>query len=257
MNFKTCLKLYSTDVALIPEAGKLFQDGLFSYVELYIMPASYQDTIDTWKGLDCPFVIHAPHSLHNVNLAQAEKRESNKRHFHETCQFADTLGSDIIIVHSGSNGSFDETIEQLAMLNDDRIALENKPKVSIYNDEICAGYSPAEFQRAADAGVLSGTALDFGHAVCAANSLNIDVGEIIQGFLKFDPKIFHISDGDASSEKDTHYNLGRGNMDIPMFLSAVPDGGLVTLETPRNPSTGLEDFIHDYNYLQKTLLKAG
>lgn len=256
MGYKTGLKLYSTDVSLMPEAGKLFHDGLFSYVELYIIPGSYQDTIDIWKGLSCPFAIHAPHSFHDVNFAQAERWQVNRRSFIEAQKFADSLSAGIIIVHGGNNGSFDEALRQLALLKENRIAIENKPMVGL-NDERCVGFSPEEFQKAFDSGIIKQTVLDFGHAVCAANSLKLEPLKFINEFLKFNPKAFHLSDGDASSEKDTHFNLGKGSMDIQGFVSIVPDGGLVTFETPREKSTGLKDFVGDIKFLSGLSLTKG
>ena len=50
-----------------------------------------------------------------------------------------------IIVHGGHTGNIEETIRQVAQLNDSRIILENKPKVGI-NDEACVGWSPDEFR---------------------------------------------------------------------------------------------------------------
>lgn len=69
---KIGLKLYSTDVALIPDARKLKVREFVDFVELYIIPGSYENSIENWKGLDVPYVIHAPHSYHGINFAQAE-----------------------------------------------------------------------------------------------------------------------------------------------------------------------------------------
>jgi len=225
---------------------------LFDYIELYIIPGSYEATINAWKDLNIPYVIHAPHSFHGVNLAQADKWETNLQCFNEARQFADDFGSDIIIVHGGNNGSFEETLRQISLFNEPRIALENKPKVGIQN-EVCVGWSPSEFQSAIAVGVLSGTVLDFVHAVCAANSEKIDKMKMIKEFIVFHPKVFHLSDGDAFSEKDVHLNLGRGNLDLSGFLSVIPESGLVTIETPRNKSNGLDDFVNDVHSLSNLL----
>jgi len=253
-NFKIGLKLHSINIALIPDALRLKKEGFFRYIELYIIPSTYEESIDAWKDLDVLYVIHAPHSFHGVNLAQADKWETNLKHFNEARQFADDLGSDIIIVHGGNNGTFDETIRQISLFNEPRIALENKPKIGVL-DEVCVGWSSNEFHRAAEAGVLSGTVLDFVHAACAANSAEIDKMKIIKEFTAFHPKVFHLSDGDASSEKDVHLNLGKGSLNLADFVSVISKGGLVTIETPRDPSRGLEDFISDVHFLRNILSK--
>ena len=253
-HFNIGLKLHSTNISLIAEAEKCKEEGFFDYVELYIIPGTYEETIEAWKKLDIPYVIHAPHSFHGVNLAQVDKREINLKHFNEARQFADDLGSDIIIVHGGNNGSFAETIHQIGLFNEQRIALENKPKIGIQNEE-CVGWSPDEFHRAMAVGVLSGTVLDFVHAVYAANSAKMDEMEIIKAFMVFHPKVFHLSDGDASSEKDIHLNFGKGSLNIAEFLSVIPEGALVAIETPHDESRGLEDFVNDIHFLRNLLAK--
>ncbi|MDO8282161.1 MAG: TIM barrel protein [Thermodesulfovibrionia bacterium] len=251
-HFKVGLKLYSTNVELIPEASRLMKEGLYDYVELYVIPGSYMQTINNWETLDISFVIHTPHSFHDVNFAQADKWQTNQRNFIEVQKFADSLSAGIIIVHGGNNGSFDETLKQLARLDEKRIALENKPCMGI-NGEICVGGTPEEFQKAFDSGVIKQTVLDFGHAVCAANFLQMAPLDLIKKFAGFNPKVFHLSDGDALSEKDTHYNLGKGSMNIAGFLSTVPEGGLLTIETPRRETEGLKDFMEDVVYLNKLI----
>jgi len=246
------LKLYSTDTSLIDNALRIQEEGFYDYIELYIIPSSYKGTINAWKALDVPFVIHAPHSFHGFNLAQANMWEANQCNFKEAQLFADSLGADTIIVHGGNNGSFAETLRQIALLNEKRIALENKPKFG-QKKELCIGWSPAQFRQAVDDGFSNAFILDFAHAACAANSLNIDTMEIIRGFVEFKPKIFHLSDGDNSSEIDIHLNLGKGSFDLGDFLSVVPEGALMTIETPRNQSNGLEDFVNDVSFLRKVL----
>ncbi|MFB3883666.1 MAG: sugar phosphate isomerase/epimerase family protein [Thermodesulfobacteriota bacterium] len=251
--FNIGLKLYSTDVALIQDAVEL-QNGLVDFIELYVIPGSHEKTIDAWKSFDIPYVIHAPHSLHGVNLAQEDKWQSNLEHFNETRQFADELGSDTIIVHGGNNGSLSEAIRQIRLLNEPRIALENKPKIGLQN-ELCIGWLPVEFRRATESGVLTNIVLDFAHAACAAHSLKVNEMEIIRSFMAFNPKVFHLSDGDALSEKDVHLNLGKGSLNLTEFLSVVPDGGLLTVETPRDDGKGLEDFSDDVHFLRNHFAK--
>ena len=249
---KIGLKLYSKDVALIPDAGKLKVKEFFDFVELYVIPGSYENTIENWKGLDVPYVIHAPHSYHGVNFAQVDKLETNLKHIGETQLFADTLGAAIIIVHGGNNGSFDETLRQISLLDDSRMVLENKPKIGLSN-EVCVGCTPSEFQYGIEREVLNGIALDFGHASCAARSLGINAMEIIKDLMIFKPKIFHLSDGDALSERDIHLNLGRGDLDLSEFVSVIPDDSLITIETPRNPLNKLDDFMKDILFLRRIL----
>jgi deoxyribonuclease-4 len=248
------LKLYSTDAALIPEAMVLYERELFHYVELYVIPRTPKEMIAQWELMDVPFVIHAAHSLHGINLAQVEKEQDNRRYFSHTRRITDILQANWIIVHGGNNGSLQETIRQIGLIGDSRVIIENKPKIGLLGEK-CIGWSPADLQEIADAGLLHGFVLDFAHASCAARSEGMNEVRIIESFLDFDPIVFHLSDGDIASEKDAHLNLGSGNRDLGFYVGCVPPGGYITLETPRNPSTGLDDFIKDVAYLSSLLRK--
>ncbi len=243
------LKLFTTNNAQIPLAKQLYAKGYFDFIELYVIPNTYAGTIHAWKQLDIPIVIHAPHSIHGFNLAQREKWYSNNDTFQEVRMAADSLSATIIIVHGGNNGSLDETIRQLKLLHDSRIILENKPLIGIHG-ETCVGCTPTDMNKVAEAGVLHGIALDFGHALCTANALEIDVFRLIEGLAAFTPKIYHLSDGNAGSKTDTHYNLGKGDFLIAKFLSFVPTKALLTLETPRDTTMGFNQFVDDVQYLR-------
>jgi len=245
---KIGLKLYSTDVKLIPCTGELY-GRYFDFIELYIVPGTLSTSLKVWKSLPFPYVIHAPHSFHGVNLAHRDYRDINYLHINEARRFADDLRAGIIIVHGGHSGPFRETLDQLLSLKDERFALENKPVRGLFG-ETCVGTSPAELALALETGVVKATVLDFVHAGCAALSYGVEPMALVKDFLAFNPKVFHLSDADPLSEKDTHYNFGKGNLDISGYLSVIPEEGLVTIEAPRDPERGLESFIEDSTYLK-------
>ena len=248
------LKLYSTNTDLIPDAIRILEENICHYIELYIIPDTYETTVAHWQNCHIPFVIHAPHSVHGINFAVYSQWEKNRERFMDAQRFANKLNAEIIIVHAGHSGSINETIRQIALLNDGRICLENKPKVGL-NNENCMGWSPDEFRKVADAGLLNaGTVLDFGHAVCAAISSGKDPMEFIREFLVFKPRVFHLSDGDAASERDTHLNIGDGNFNVTDFLSVVPENGHLTLETPRDHQNGINDFVKDICRIRELFL---
>lgn len=246
---KIGLKLWSINIDLIDQALKLFNKERFHYIELYVVPGSF-DVISKWKSIEIPYIIHAPHSFHGFNLAQKEKRQGNERKFIETKKFADELGSSFIITHGGNNGLFDETLRQLGQLNDSRILLENKPKIGLAGEE-CVGYLPEDFQKASEMVNTGGMALDFVHAVCAANSTGKDPVVFIDSFLEMKPKLFHLSDADINSTKDSHLNLGRGSLPLGELIKKIPKGSCLTLETPRDAANGLKDFVDDVGYLRE------
>jgi sugar phosphate isomerase/epimerase len=253
--FKTGLKLYSTNLSLIPEIRSL--DGApFDFIELYAMPETYEQTIKHWKGLDASFVIHAAHSHHGVNLARADFENVNRARLAEACRFADALGAQIVVVHGGNSGTFQETLRQIALFGDGRITLENKPKVGVRGNP-CVGYLPGEFRQALASGAVPALALDIGHADCAARSLGVDSLEYLREFLALEPILFHLSDRETASEKDVHLNFGKGDLDLEAVLDLIPAGARVTLETPRDPARGLEDFLEDVRILETTAAKRG
>tara|TARA_B100002003_G_scaffold220534_1_gene222920 strand:- start:81 stop:902 length:822 start_codon:yes stop_codon:yes gene_type:complete len=250
------LKLFSTDIELLREAVKLSEENVFHYIELYILPGTFEETAKIWQSCKVPYVIHAPHSVHGMNLSLDSQWGGNRALFKETQRFADLLGAEIIIVHGGHSGTLHETIRQIKLLKEDRICLENKPKTGL-NNENCIGWSPDEFKRVADAGVLnSGIVLDFGHAICAAYSLGKDYMELVNKFLVFKPRVFHLSDGNIASEKDSHLNIGQGNFKIVDLLSVVPENAYVTLETPRNNLNGINNFIKDISSIQSLVNRS-
>ena len=252
--FEIGLKLHSTNTDVISEAVTLWQDDIFQYIELYIVPGSYMSTHEAWKACNIPFVIHAPHSFNGMNLAVRSLQDSNINRFVETQKFANELNADGIIVHGGHRGSIKETIRQAKLQSEPRILLENKPKVGI-NDEVCVGCSPEDFQLAFASRVFKGFVLDFGHANCAALSMRRETMNLVLDFLTFKPEIFHLSDGDARSEKDTHLNFGKGDLPVKEFVGVIPKNKRVTLEVPRSAGSGLADFKKDIRFLQRLLGK--
>jgi deoxyribonuclease-4 len=243
------LKLHSTNTDLIPTALSLWKEDLFRYIELYIVPGSYPNTYKIWEKCQIPCILHAAHSYDGMNLACRLQFDKNFALFCEVQQFADALGADTIIVHGGMDGTIEETIYQVGRFEDKRIVLENKPRIAI-RGEACVGSTPQEFQKAEQSGMFKGFVLDFGHAECAALSLGMDTIGLIKKFLVYRPLIFHLSDGESGNEKDTHNNFGKGNRDLAAFLGLVPFGARLTIETPRSPSSGLNDFVSDVEYLK-------
>lgn len=251
--FRLGLKLFSSNIDLLPQVLVLWGAGLFNYIELYAIPGTHKKTCKGWQQSRIPFVIHAPHSFHGVNLAMASCRKDNLSILTETLKFSDDLAADKIIVHGGHSGSLEETITQVASLRDDRIFLENKPKVGLH-DELCVGWSPEEFLLARQSDVFAGFVLDFGHATCAARSLQKEPMEMINEFQCLGPQIFHLVDGSRASEKDIHNNLGKGDFDLSRYALSVPEKSWLTLETPRK---SLDDFVDDVVFLHKLIGESG
>jgi len=246
------LKLWSPNIALASHAARLHDEGWIDLIELYVVPDTFDATVGVWRGLGVPLMLHCPHSAHKFNLAKPELFESNVRKFSEVQRFADELGATVIVTHGGNRGEVAETIRQLRHLNDQRIYLENKPKVSL-SGGLCIGHSPEEVAQIIGTAGLTGFVLDFGHATCAANSAGVDAFGYIERFLESAPRVFHIGDGDRLSEKDNHFNLGQGTFDLARLTSYVPPQSTLTIETPTDLNLELADFVENVRYLRALL----
>ena len=248
------LKLWSinTDIYL-QEAEKLFADGVFSYIELFVVPGSLEH-LPAWKKLKCPFIIHNAHFMQHFNLAKREKEADNRKIYEETRRFADELDAKYIIFHGGIEGSIEETARQLASFHEPRAVIENKPFRALPNrmgGEFCRGYNIAELKTVMDAAGC-GFCLDFGHAICAANSQHVDPYEYIREMKEaLSPSMFHLTDiDDTTSEWDSHPHLGTGQLNLGKICSMLPEDAIVTAETNKNSKTDLQDFIPDAQTLR-------
>lgn len=247
---KIGLKLYSTDTALISSAQKLRKQNVFDFIELYVVPNSYKNSIDDWKQFDGQFIIHAPHTAHGVNLADPELLKSNMEAYREVKSFSDALNSKYIVVHGGSDGTLEEVIHQLGMIDDDRIRLENKPLKGL-NGEICRGCSPDEFRQINEHGALKGMALDFGHAIYYSAACGLDYRSVIREFMEHSPSVYHLSDGIYSSHTDKHLNIGNGEFNIKELIDFMPEDSMLSLETPRYSKEDLQEFAEDVKVMKK------
>ena len=251
-NIRVGLKLWSRNLDLAQRAAELYREGWIGLIELYVVPQTFDDTIGVWRDLRVPFMLHCPHAAHGFNLAKAELLEPNTQKFREVQRFADALQVGVIVMHGGNRGDIEETIRQLKHLNDRRVCIENKPRLSLTGGT-CIGHSPEEIAHIMGSANLMGFVLDFGHAICAANSAGVDAFGYIEKFMESKPSTFHIGDGDRTSEKDNHFNLGQGNFDIVRLVSFVPPHSTVTIETPTDTALGLADFVENVRYLRKAL----
>ena len=141
--YKHGLKLWSCNTDYYyDEAIKLYNHGIFDYIELYVVPETLE-TLSKWKQLKIPFIIHNAHFAQGFNLAKHEKVARNREIYEQTKQFADELNAKYIIFHGGIDGNIKETAKQLASYSESRALIENKPFVALPNrmgGEFCRGY---------------------------------------------------------------------------------------------------------------------
>ena len=248
------LKLWSVNTgAYLHEAERLHAEGVFDYVELFVVPETLE-TLGDWKRLQgetgMPFVIHNAHFVTGFNLADAAMTARNRSICSQTRTFADTLEAKHVIFHGGMDGTVEETVRQLKGLAEPRALLENTPCVPLTNNmgaRSCRGATVEEI-----AYVLEMTGckfcLDVGHAVCAANAQGLEpyayVAELAR---RFAPVMFHLSDvADMRSPYDAHPHLGTGELDIPRLCREVfPRDARISIETVKDSSDNLCDFRED------------
>ena len=243
------LKLGSRNTGYTKDIISLYDAGYFQYIELFAVLESYDETIEYWKQFSIPIIIHAPHSFAGMNLSLPEERENNKKKLRETFHFADALKSEFIIFHSGVNGAIEETITQLRPFIDSRCLIENKPAIGL-NGEKCLGSTPNEIELILNE-LRIGFCLDFGHAICSANTMKKDALDFINEFMALNPSMYHLSDGEYTSELDSHAHYGKGTFPLKELLKMLPQGAKVSDEA-RNDAD-LHDFASDCLFFMSNL----
>lgn len=251
---KIGLKLWNTNNDnYLGIAKELYQDKIFDYIELYVVPNNL-DKIKFWKKTNIPFDIHAPHSAHEMNLASSQKREFNLEIYQDVKRYADELNARYIIFHGGIDGNYQEVATQIKNLGDPRCLIENKPYkvLKFINAKEYVGVKPSEIQyikKEANCGFC----LDIGHAICAGNSLKIEPYQFIDEFFQLAPQKLHLSDIEVDSEFDKHLNFGCGNLDFRKLNYIFKSIGDITIETRKKSNENLNDFVEDVRFIRSII----
>ncbi len=250
---KLGLKLWSTNTDYyFDEAKRLYNEGWFDYIELYIVPNTIS-TIDKWKSLDIPFTLHAPHFMHDVNLANKFKEKTNYQLFLEVKEFFKILNAKYVVVHLGIEGIIEETIRQLSAINLGEMLIENKPFIAPTADNlVCRGATIEEITKVMNE-LKCGFCLDIGHAICTANYLGINPYEFLNNFNTLTPTCYHLSDNYIDSQIDKHLHLGDGNYDFIKILNIIDTNINIAIETNKNSKSDLNDYILDNIFLKRII----
>ena len=252
---KIGLKVWSTNIGYLPSIVEIYKNDIFDYIELFVVPGTYKKLHRVWNklknDLNCEFIIHAPHYASGLNLS-LRSYDDNFKLFSEALQYADDLEVKNIIFHPGCEGTIEETIRQLKLINDFRILVENKPKIGIDHITKCVGYSPKQIEQLLNE-TGYGFCFDIGHAICSANSEKVNLFSRIDEFKKLNPVMYHLSDGDRSSEIDQHLNYKKGNYPIYEILEMLffKEDTKISIETKKSSETELNDFINDSLFLKE------
>mgnify|MGYP003293230061 CR=1 FL=1 len=62
---------------------------------------------------------------------------------------------------------------------------------------------------------------------------------------KFNPRVYHLTDGDYESELDSHLHYGKGSFPLKELLGFVPDGAKVTNEAKMGSLSSLDEIRSD------------
>ena len=258
---KLGLKLWSTNTdAYLYEAKRLYAEGVFDYLELFVVPGSI-DRLAMWQSFDIPFVIHHAHSATGFNPALKDTFVANEQIAEETRGYVNALNPRCVIFHGGTNGAIEESARQLVYFTRNYFAgqtvvVENKPFKPLPNRmgiTECRGSNVAELDFLVDR-LKCGVCLDFGHAVASANTQRINPYAFIETLQnRFHPVMYHLSDFvDMASEVDAHPHLGAGNLDIRRIVRTIlPSSAMVSIETTKDSRNNLEDFAGDCRFLRE------
>ena len=256
---KVGLKLYVTNENYLKPAVKMFNDGVYDYIEVFLVVGKSIENISKWIETEIPLAFHAPHSYGGFNLSLAENEGVNRVIMKEIVEVCSIHKPEYIVFHPGINGKIEETIKQFNNLFDlyprirDFAYIENKPLLGM-NGERCLGATPEEIKLIRDRTQLK-FCLDFGHAICAAASYKLNWKDSIEQFLELAPHVFHLSDGHILSGIDEHLHLTSGDFDLPWCLSRVETNSYLALETEKISQDSLDDFLGDANFVKTTINK--
>lgn len=240
------LKLWSTNTPLLEQAENVIRNDLFQFIELSIVPGT---DIIPFLSYQLPYCIHITTDLHGVNIASRKSWEDTARQITGCIRWADKLCARNLILHPGV-GEIDSALLFLKDLDDDRILIENMPRLGLHGEKM-VGYSPSQIERLM--GERCGFCLDLNHAIKAAAGLRVPHDDLIRDFLQLRPSMFHISDGHRYSKIDEHLPFGAGDYDIPALLRYIRDAGSLplTLETPRADLRSLSEDLMNLNVIKQ------
>jgi len=248
LNFKLMirygLKLWSHNQEYIPLARRLFAQGIYNFIELYVVPDTYKKYIQEWKKLKIPVIIHCTHSEHGFNPAKRGNLKNNLKLFSEVRRFCDELDGAYIIFHPGIEGNIEETIKQVCLFNEKRLLVENKPFVS-FRGQRCRGSTYQELNSIIE-NCKVGFCMDIAHAVNTAFHLRKDPYVFIKQLARLKPNVIHISDAKYSGIHDEHLNIGKGELDFKKICAVIANTSahFLTVETDKK-KPGFKDFILD------------
>ncbi len=221
------LKIRKDNLDLIDE-----YDDLFDFFEIYIDPGFPLKKLSEYSHKN--ITIHAAHFADGFDPSNPDLREVSKSIIDLAVKAADITGSPWIIVHPGHDLSTASKRNMINFFNknwDDRIIFENCPAIDFTEDGLRYLFSLPDEMKFLIKKFNTGFVLDFGHAICTANTLKLDVNSLIKEFLELNPRCFHVSGISLNSNKDTHLHLFETDNKM-LYLRGLDKNKYFTFETP-------------------------
>jgi len=247
---KKGLKIRKNNLDLISK-----YDNIFDFFEIYIDPKFPLNKLKKYS--DKRITIHAAHYEDRFDPSNKDSFRLNKIIIEVAAKAADIVNAPWIIIHTGHNLSSDSQKNAFSFFDkfwDTRFIFENCPAIDNTENGLKYLFSlPNELKNLIDR-YKTGMILDFAHAICTANTLNLDVNEVINGFFKLEPVTYHISGIDLDSDSDTHLHLYEVKNSMG-YLKKMNDDKLVTFETPDKDLRDKSKHLKDIEFLNKVMQK--
>ena len=230
-----------------------------TFIEMMVLPDTTEEDIRRYaeRFAGITVTIHAPHHIYGFDPARRECEKSNREMLALAQRAADVLHSDVIVVHSGCGKAEDKLAETMRQFKifaaDKRVVVENLPYDDDNNEPILHGNTAAEIAKIRDFSGC-GFCFDFSHAICAANSLGLDVEKQLAEFYNLNPTVYHMCDGTMNGKYDSHLHFGEGDYPLAHFLcDYTAADARITMETGSGKPNSSLPWLQDYDFVQKIL----
>jgi deoxyribonuclease-4 len=249
------VKIFTTNKQSFRKLREFYEKGIIDYIELYIAPEEVDiDSLNILKGI--PIIFHAPHINHGFNLRDRDKIFDVS--INTIRKVSEYFKVSTIIFHPGlESGENDieaikKTLKELKQDYD--IILENMPKAPVRGQRNIIASNFQEFREIINETGLK-VCIDIGHTICSANYYQENPLDYLKSFITLHPFMFHIGDGDFSSQTDVHKSLLEGDFPLSQILAMIPPNSRITLETPKSDFVLLNDDLMNLQIL-KNLIRA-
>lgn len=199
------------------------------------------------KDFSLPIVIHAEHRGFNINPADKTKKEINLKSINWAIKLADLTNSEKIIFHPGvienKNCSFNNAIEFINNIQDNRIILENLPLKDEGKISLCS--TPEDTYNFLNK-TGRGFCFDVNHSILTSLFLKKDFNFFTKEFIKLNPKHFHIGGQKLKKPFQDHLSFKKSDLKPKDVLNFYPKDAEITLET----ETDIESVDFDLNYIK-------